>query len=1260
MSFLLGLTVAVQAQQSSETESLIIESYRDYIKASQDYIMTQREAATHIREWRKKRLAEIFDQRLEEIESNLLLSNSSLIDEFQKFLRENGVESLDDMLLIRLSQLYFEKANLEFNQQMKKSQERGGLGDVPVPNYKRAILFSKLFIAKFPGSPIGDKAYYLLGFAHEEMGNPAESLAYYEGLLKNYPASPYAEEVAWRLGEIYYSKGNFAKAEEMYQRLSKIKGSFYTKALYKLGATHFAKRDLNKAIETFEKLISDINKDKNASLEDRALVEEGLDYLATILSHNIKAPISKDYQAEAWYRLGLLYKKRLDEKSMRIVFVNAAKKFPSSSRLPLMYTELIESYEAIQDSEAANRVRSQLIQVLTQNQEWWNKNESYKNIVFQTQDLLEYNLIKSAEYHADKGYLNKDTNQLQIAKNRYYNFITKYSWSPYKNYAKLELADLEYFLGNYTQASNYYFEIVNEADSPMLREEAAYSLVWSEVKKVGYNLNFDTIAVVPRGGEKSAFTPEEKVFSQAALFYISKIKNSPRKNKIIFKLAELYAERGELETSAQYLNMIISDTDTNNLIAVRAYRFLMEIYNSRNDWASLVSVQELYNSAYYVGDVESLDRENLKQKYRDKLESVYNHELEGKYLDAALEIEKVMIQNPRSPMNDFLILKAAHLYLRANQYDRANGAITRLESSKYKAEAKFLKALALYKTARLDEAAHHLEEFARQYRKHSWFEESVLNVISIRTQMNAEEKVVGFIKSLNPLSLPAYIYYSYVQSLLSLKKFDEVYKAVAATKGKPQYDTYKMQYFALKAQHDRFDYVGLEKTCASIEKALQVRTTQIALGTLNKSFCEYTKLKTLVGKSDVSLEQIVNRLNVIYSYKIDFITTLALNEIISKSDLKNTFRAQFEQLIQKGWSIARLYPLSSETQQLSQSVLSYTNKLPLTISYMMNWRAGAGELFDFVNFADKSDSWKDVRSYCESRQYNECLSGLKSIYSTNKGEKKYEILENLIVVSLKLNNDEELETWVTEYIKDSNANERSQIFAHFVGMQDRIPEDKRGILLLQNDPLSVSAKAVEYWIGREHKRAIDTLLQVLKEYPNSAYPYFVLSQIYFDLGQPLVARTIAANGFDNTESKALLALSYQLNALTFSMTSTKNIEFKRDQSLAETFAIGLASLKNKDLETLDKVYKVTKSYKSWFDMVKALELVYTGSNKFKSDSKSSSRYTQWLNELYKLSRGSEIFSLERINSIAQKYHVLPNYREIERMNSRRDIAGDKR
>jgi TolA-binding protein len=1253
MISLLGILAPMIAfGENNENQDVIYNSYREYLTASQDYISTQKQASEEVRNWRKKRLAEIFNEKLDGTEQNLLLSNTNLIEEFNKFLKTNGVDSLDDVLLIRLSQLYFEKANLEFNQVMKKNQESESSNEIPIPNYERAIYFSKIFITKFENSPIADKAYYLLGFASEEMGKPAQSISYYETLLKNYPSSEFGEEVAWRLAEIYYGNANYAKAEEMYQRLSKIQGHFFTKALYKLGATYFTEKKIVDASNVFQKLIDEISKIKSPSQEDQVILDESYEYLATLLSNNTKLQIATEYQPEVFYRLGLLYKKRLDEKSMRTVFAAAAQKFPKARQLPLFYSELIESYDGTLETEKENTYRSQFVQALTQDQKWWTENENYKNIVFQTQDLLEFNLIKSAEYYAEKGYAKNNYDDLKTAKNRYFNFITKYPWSTYRDYAKLELADLEYFLSNYPQASTYYFEIVNEATSQTLREEAAYSLIWSEVKKTGYNLNFDEKTSTLQNTQKTALTSKEKVFADAALFYISKIRNSSRKNKVTYKLAELYSEHGDLDASAQYLNLIISDSENTDAVTVSAYRFLMEVYNIKNDWTSLTAAKELYDSTFFSGDIESLDKDNFRQKFRDKLETAYNFELEGKFSEAAQEFEKVIVQNPRSPMTNFLNLKIANFYIQIGQYSKAKSICSQLMNTKYKVESQFLMTKILYLTAKIEDAANGLEAFALQNKKHPWFEAALINTISLRAQMNTREKTIALIKKLNPDTLSSYVFYDYIRALLQTKKYDDLYKVVNSTKGKNKYDSYRLQYFALKAQHDRYDYVGLDRTCSGLEKALSnTSRPKTAFGTLNKSFCEYAKLKTIVGQSDLPLEDIVSKLNSIYSYKIDSVTTLALNDIVENSDLKNTYKVQFEQLIQKGWTIAKLHPFSEETKKFSDTILSYNGKLPLSLSYLMNWKVGLSELFEFQSFKGS-----EVKLACEAKQYAECFAGLKETLKTDKSN---EVYENLIVASLKANDDDELQNWVSAYLKETDSNERSQIFANYLGMQDRIP-DKKEIQVSSDDPMALSAKAMEYLANKKYKEATDILLKSLTANPESAFPYYALAEVYYDRGFPELARTIVTNGYSNSENKALLPLLYQLKAVTYSQAAFATPQVRQDQSPAESFATAFAALKNKDADPLDKSFKTVMSSKKWFDSMKTLELVYTNSSSFKPDPKDSNLYTQWLQELYKLSQGQEPFSLDKINTLAQKSQVLPNYKEIERVTSSREIAGDKK
>ena len=54
-----GAALAISGSAWAAGDDIVYDSYREYLKASQDYLDTQRQASESIRDWRKKRLAEL-------------------------------------------------------------------------------------------------------------------------------------------------------------------------------------------------------------------------------------------------------------------------------------------------------------------------------------------------------------------------------------------------------------------------------------------------------------------------------------------------------------------------------------------------------------------------------------------------------------------------------------------------------------------------------------------------------------------------------------------------------------------------------------------------------------------------------------------------------------------------------------------------------------------------------------------------------------------------------------------------------------------------------------------------------------------------------------------------------------------------------------------------------------------------------------------------------------------------------------------------
>ncbi len=1235
---------------SQDVRTLLSEAYQSYYSTSDEYIQSIQSASQAIREWRKKYLAETFDNKLSLTEQNLFLGNQSLINEFDIFLKKSGSGALDDVLLIRLAQLQFEKASLQFNKDIKRFQKENDPNlKTPIPQYTRTIHFAKKFLEFYPESLIGDKAYYLIGYCSEEMMNTQEAQQAYRSLIERFPISEYGDEVSWRLAEIYFGDERYKDALPLYEKLAQTRGPFFTKSLYKLAATEAAQKNFSRAANIFQKLLYEIDIQQLNNPEDLSLKEESLDYLSTFLSQKDEVVINEKLKPELFYRLGLLYKKRLDEKSMRKVYSEAIQKYSKSRFMPDYYAELINSYDSNQDVENANQYRSQFIQNLTNSQAWWNRNDLYKDVVFKTQDMLEYSLLKSAEYYADKGYIKKDFALLKIARDRYFDFITQYSWSSYRDHAKLELADIEYYLGNYIMASKYYFEIVGESQSNVLREEAAYSLIWSEVQKAGYRLNFETKSINLFDIEKSVFSEKEKAFIQAALFYKSKIPKSYRRAQVLYKLAELYLEHGDMDNAVNFLNNIVSDNETPSATVIQAYRFLSEIYNFKGDYASYKTISELYHTTLFYADVNTADKENYLQKYRDKLETALNLELQGKNLEAAQEFEKISIKYPNLPFNSFLNLKVASLYLHEGSFDKVDSYLRRLDSGPYKAEALFLRARKYYLLGQYNEAIKSFEQLSHLYPKHAWIVPTQLNIVMLQRLSKNYQGVVDYVKNIDASSQTVYAFYDQLESYLFLKKYDLLYKRILELRKANFLDANKLQSYIIKAQLEREDYVGLVQSCNAFQKMESEKTRRTAEVIYDMALCEQYRLRTVLGKEETGLESIVGGLNKIYSYKIDEVTLATLNDILSRSKLKETNRLQFSQLMQRGWMIAKKYPLYLESIKLSQNIFSETKKVPVSLSFMQNLMVSLPEQLEWRTFIDKTGQWQITKLSCESRQFSSCLDGLVQIYEKNPGP---EVLENILIASLRAQDDLTFEEYLKKY-KDGE-NQRIRWLATLADKGSLLPSSGEMAIDI-HEPLSLFAKGVgEERLGFQN-RAQETFIKAIQSYPHLGLGYLFLARHYMTQNLPELALMILQNGFQNTNQVALLPATYQLAALVYSNPGYADSD--QDQSPAAQFSIAYAALKVGDVQRVEKALENTKQFVWWFDMIKTLQLIYTDAKNF-VDKKTASSYVMWLQKVQKVSAGAENIEVAKGQELAKEYPA--NLFWLERSLGNRDIAAEKR
>lgn len=1258
LHLVLSMSQVGWAQQEPAASDLFESAYDDYKNLSSDYISNQKETIEILRKWRKSVLTESYVERLDTIEKNLNLSNTNLIDSFDSFIKENGSNSLDDVLMLRLAQLNFEKANLDFNSSMKKYQQNLDLyskglikinPEAPTPNYNKTLEIALNFTKNFKTSPLLDKAYYLLGFCNEEMDRNAAAIQYYEKIVQSYPNSPFFEEVVWRAADYYFSNQKYDKSEALYTKLVEVQSSYEYKALYKMAAAQFSKKNFTQSTRRFELLISKIEKLNSRTPEEDVLLDESYDYLAAILTQDFKTVVQDKYKDEVYYRLGQIYKKRLDEDSMMKVYAFAVTTQTKSPWIPRMYSELIQAYDDDNNEELVNFYRNKLIQILTQDSKWWYANDSYKLATFEAQDLLEFHLLKSAQFYALKGYKSNNFDLLETARTRYFNFINKYSWSPYAERAKLELADIEYNLGRYVISSKYYFELANEAESASLREEAAYSLIWSESKKVKYDLSFSSSFSLVRANEKTAMSLQENIFVQASLYYATKVPRSSRRNKVLYKTAEIYASHGELDLATQQLNSIVSNLENADFTTVKAYRFLTDIYNIKNDWKSVQVVTELQKSTSYIPSVDDLDKDNVIAKNLEKLETALNLELEGKYSAAAELLEIYVVQNSRSSAVPMIWLKLATLYDKSNQLGKAQDIIGKLEKSMYAAEALYLKAQLYSKQSLFDDAAKTFEDFGLKYSKHPWFEAASLNAISIRLQMRQYAWVALYIQKSNLNQTSPHVFYIYLNALFEMKKYDDVIKFANNYDRKNSVDSSRLLNIILKAYYAKDDFISLNKTCPSV-KGLNDSKTKTAYLNFNLAFCQFVDLRSIVSLPETRLDQILRELNEIAAFKVDEVVVNAVNLILEMSDLKNNYKDQFLSYAQKGWDLAKLSPFEDSSRRLAKNYYQMFSKYPIHLGHLMNWRMSLFELYDYKPL--NHPNWKALQTSCGLNAVD-CASGLEAIL---KESATAEVYENLILAYLNRGDDEDATRVLKDYAQNLNWPQKAVDLYFALGLSKKIPSDKLKYEGQLSSPLGIMAvieRSIEDKNSKDALKFIKLNLSVNPQYPQT---YARAAQLYYDKGYPELARTVLTNGFLNTQSPLLEALTYQLNAVTYSNINIGQVEITQDLGPNRLYGLAFASLKNKDAKAFKYLTSALKGWSFYQESLKASEAAYTQSQ-FDIPQNSASYQTRWIRNLNQFSKVQNPLNYENLRDIMDLGYKHPSMTEIDQITNFRAPAG---
>jgi TolA-binding protein len=617
--------------------------------------------------YRNIKMNEEYRQRITNLEKQLTRGNKEVLETVNKYQEKNKDQILlDDVLLMRLAQLEFEKANFDYNENVNKVNST-----IEAPDYKKSLEYTTRLLRQYPDSTLADSAEYLIAYIYEEQSDFKKAEAIYSYFLKKYPVSQYYDEVQWRLAELQFENNNIKDARRNYLDLAKRENSkFEFKALYKLGATLFETGLFDWSSKMFVRLYDRLKDDTVSSAERSTLYDETLEYIGLLQRKGISIQLNPEVEALSTKKIQTIFARHGLWKESEKAISDFITKYPNSKHLPDMYARWVDLYEERGQQDRAEEIRTQYFSKLLDNKDWWLANRDNYQERFVAEEQVELNLIASARYLYSK-------KKWDLAAARYNSFITQYPYDPKSVDAKIELAEIYYSQGKYKTA----YSVVADVPVIVMTDSQRDGFFFIQLSSY-YALNI------------SAKSSEVKnTMAVMATQYLSNAKNLVRAAGIIKPIAEYLAigttaplaldllaayPYDKIEYSTKSVVDLI-DTHINIDRRVNRAQTLASLQQKRLE----VSLRKLFNLKAYVSA-------DFKITYDDLSFYLSNSDL-SRFESASTDLN---LKN-QSDQNVYALMRA-QILRSAGRYSESNAALMEVNIPALKNFSALLQAKNLY------------------------------------------------------------------------------------------------------------------------------------------------------------------------------------------------------------------------------------------------------------------------------------------------------------------------------------------------------------------------------------------------------------------------------------------------------------------------------------------------------------------------------------------------------------------------------------
>ena len=271
-----------------------------------------------------------FDAKARKLQAQKSVIRNKMIKEMESFVERKGGSGVDEpermaSIYFRLAETWWEEthyqyllARARYNAEVKAFEDgvRKTKPTEPVENYEKSILYYEKVLQQFPSYKRIDEVIYRLGKAALGQGKALgdkvltnKGVQYLNQLIQKYQQSQYIPQSHLALAEHFFDSNNLTLAKMNYERIVQNfrSSNLFNYALYKLGWVYFNLREFERAVETFQSVVREIDKSKVKQIEFR---DQALNDLVPAYAELERGwPAAKEYytkvegEKQMWVRL---------------------------------------------------------------------------------------------------------------------------------------------------------------------------------------------------------------------------------------------------------------------------------------------------------------------------------------------------------------------------------------------------------------------------------------------------------------------------------------------------------------------------------------------------------------------------------------------------------------------------------------------------------------------------------------------------------------------------------------------------------------------------------------------------------------------------------------------------------------------------------------------------------------------------------------------------------------------------------------------